>query len=196
MQRDCLLIYNKYVFETYYNVALFKFQREGNRRTAPRNSTKPDWTSTIKLSGLHLYKAWPYVPWLSSYITMQLVPEPQEMPACVLRLTWSVEQLWSISKSLQTLQYSCKSTSKSTTQHSGMRDWGKKAELVPLQDLPRILALQAGVKGMQKPLRNVHSYWVGSVEFSKSSNKLPSLFHYLPFHKIFMDYYYFWKASR
>lgn len=60
---------------------------------------------------------------------------------------------------------------------------------MPLQDLPRTLTPQAGVQGMQKPLRNVRSFGVGSVAFSKSSSKLPRLFHYLPFYKIFMGVY-------
>lgn len=154
--------------------------------------------SITKLWGLHLYRAWPFLPWLISHLTIQVVPEPQDVPACVFRLAAAVCQRLPANSSV------LNATSKRTRMDAGWDTGGRKQTFCfctsgPMwQDLPCIPAPKAGVKGTQKPLRNGHSYWVGSAAFSKSNNKLPRLFHYLPFYKIFMFYYYhcFWKASR
>ena len=95
--------------------------------------------STTKLSGLRLYRAWPYPPDSS-----RTSPSKWRLnrKACLL-----------VSSDLHSQQ---------ATQHSLCTSdpmW---------QDLPCTPDPQAGVKGTQKPLRNGHSYWVGSVVFSKS----------------------------
>lgn len=97
-------------------------------------------------------------------------------------------QLWCVSSSLQTphTHGSLRRLQNTTGGETGE----EKAEPRPCisesswQGLSSISTPWAGVKGKQEPLRNMLSYGIESVIFSKRNNILSTLLHYLPFKNI------------
>lgn len=140
--------------------------------------------STTKLSGLRLYRAWPFCP--DSSHTSPSMPEPK---TCLL-VSSDLHNQW-VALACQHLPANSSALSvksKRTTLRKRMGDWGQNVDLLPLYFRSHVSgsAMHPHFPGWSK--RDPETFEKCSFRLScagclfKSNSKLPSLFHYLPFY--------------